>query len=144
MIGPGIFNVDQRHPRFMFQFEYRWEPHCHHVRPLVTLFVNTDQTFYIGGGVGYDIFIGKRFVLTPTFAAGWYEQRHGRKLGFPINFRSALEASVVLGNKGRIGAQFSHISNARMFVHNPGVDSLVFYYAIPFFSPKKEKKPDKS
>ncbi len=138
MVGPGIFNVDKSHPRFMYQIEYRWEPHCHHVRPLVAYFANTDQSFYLCGGVAYDIFIGKRFVATPSFAPGWYHQGSGRRLGFPINFRSAIEAAVVLGNQGRIGAQFSHISNARMLLRNPGADSLVFYYAIPVFGPKKK------
>ena len=139
MIGPGLFNVDKHHIRYMYQLEYRWEPHCHHVRPLVSYFANTDSSFYICGGVGYDIFIGKRFVVTPSFAPGWYHQGDGRRLGFPLNFRSAIEAAVVLGNKGRIGAQFFHISNARMLLRNPGADSLVFFYAIPVFKAKKEK-----
>ncbi len=139
MMGPGLFNVDKRHIRFMYQIEYRWEPHCHHVRPLLACFANTDQSFYICGGVGYDIFIGKKFVVTPSFAPGWYHQGNGRRLGFPLNFRSSIEAAVVLGNKGRIGAQFFHISNARMLLRNPGADSLVFYYAIPVFGSKREE-----
>ncbi len=139
MVGPGLFNVDKSHIRFMYQLEYRWEPHCHHVRPLLAYFATTDQSFYICGGVGYDIFIGKRFVVTPSFAPGWYHQGDGRRLGFPLNFRSSIEAAVVLGNKGRIGAQFFHISNARMLLRNPGADSLIFYYAIPVFRSKKEK-----
>ena len=140
MVGPGIFNVDKSHPRFMYQIEFRWDPHCHHVRPLVAYFANTDHSFYICGGVGYDIFIGKRFVVTPTFAPGWYYQGNGRRLGFPLNFRSGIEAAVVLPNAGRIGAQFSHISNARMLVRNPGADSLVIYYAIPFPIRKKHSE----
>lgn len=139
MIGPGLFNVDKSHIRYMYQLEYRWEPHCHHVRPLISYFANTDSSFYICGGVGYDIFIGKRFVITPSFAPGWYHQGDGRRLGFPLNFRSSIEAAVVLGNKGRIGAQFFHISNARLLLRNPGADSLVFYYAIPVFGSKKDK-----
>lgn len=131
MVGPGIFNVDKSHPRFMYQFEFRWDPHCHHLRPLIAYFANTDQSFYLCGGVGYDIMMGRRFATTISFAPGWYYQGHGRRLGFPLNFRSGIEAAVILGNQGRIGAQFSHISNARMLVRNPGADSLVFYYAIP-------------
>ncbi|MBI3237122.1 MAG: acyloxyacyl hydrolase [Chlamydiales bacterium] len=131
MIGPGLFNVDKSHPRWMAQIEYRFEPNCHHVRPLIAFFANTDQSFYLCGGVGFDIFLCKKFVVTPSFAPGWYHQGKGRRLGFPVNFRSGIEAAIVLENQGRIGAQFSHISNARMLLRNPGADSLVIYYAIP-------------
>ncbi len=59
-------------------------------------------------------------------------------MGFPINFRSALELSYIFHNKGRFGAQFNHISNAHMFHKNPGANSLFIFYAIPF--PPKEKR----
>lgn len=131
MIGPGIFDVDQDHPRFLAQLEYRWDVNCHNIRPLTAFFITTDQNFFICGGVAYDIFLGKRFVLTPSFAPGVYAHAYGKRLGFPINFRSALEFSYIFSNQGRLGAQFNHISNARMLHKNPGADSLVFYYAIP-------------
>lgn len=132
MLAPGIFNVDKTAQRFMFQTEYRWELDCHHVRPLAGGFVTSDQAYYVCGGVGYDIFLfTKKLVLTPSFSAGVYYHGKGKNLGFPINFRSALELAFVLPNQGRLGAQFHHISNARMLFHNPGVDNLVFFYAIP-------------
>ncbi len=131
MVGPAIFDVDQKHPRPMFQGEFRWEVDCHHVRPLVSAFFTSDRSGFICGGVAYDIFFGKRVVLTPSFAPGLYYHGYGKNLGFPLNFRSALELSFVLHNQGRIGAQFHHISNAHMLWRNPGADSLVIFYAIP-------------
>ncbi len=134
MLGPGIFNVDKTRQRFMFQGEYRWELDCHHVRPLASGFVTSDRAFYVCGGVGYDIFpFTKRIVITPSFAAGVYYHGNGKNLGFPINFRSAIEIAFVFPNQGRLGAQFHHISNARMLFHNPGVDNLVVFYAIPLY-----------
>ncbi len=141
MVGPGIFDVDKPHPRFLTQIEYRWEVNCHHVRPLAAFFYTTDQNFYICGGAGYDIFLGRKVVITPSFAPGVYYHGHGKHLGFPINFRSAIELSFVLGNQARIGAQFNHISNARMLWKNPGADSLYIFYAIPF-TPKKRVSDD--
>lgn len=138
MVGPGIFDVDQHHPRGLVQVEYRWQIRNGNWRPLAAFFIATDRNFFLCGGVGYDIFLGKKVVLTPSFAPGFYWHSQGKNLGFPINFRSALEIAFVLGNKGRIGAQFNHISNARMLCKNPGADSLFIYYAIPF--PKKGKK----
>jgi hypothetical protein len=137
MIGPGIFDVDKNCPRALLQIEYRWQPNRGIVRPLAAFFITTDGNFFICGGVGFDIFLGKKVVLTPSFAPGFYYHGHGKRLGFPLNFRSAAELAYVFHNKGRFGIQFNHISNARMFWKNPGADSLIFFYSIPF--PQKSR-----
>ncbi len=137
MVGPGLFDVDQDHPKLFGQIEYRWEINYHHLRPLAAFFLTTDTNFFVCGGIAYDIFIGKKIVLTPSFAPGVYYRGHGKNLGFPINFRSAIELSYVFHNKGRFGAQFNHISNAHLFYRNPGANSLFVFYAIPF--PQKKK-----
>jgi hypothetical protein len=131
MIGAGAFDVDKPHPQAMLQLEYRWDVHYRRIRPLAGLFVAAQGNSYVFGGVGIDIFFLKKVVLTPSFAPGVYYHAGGKHLGFPINFRSAVDLSYVCHNQGRIGAQFSHISNAGMLWKNPGADSLVFFYAIP-------------
>lgn len=137
MIGPGLFGVDRKHPRLLGQIEYRWEINCYNLRPFAALFMTTDTNFYVCGGIGYDIFVTPWFVITPTFGPGLYHQGHGKKLGFPLNFRSGLETSFIFSNKGRLGVQFNHISNAGMLHRNPGANSLYIFYAIPF--PPKQK-----
>lgn len=138
MVGPGFFDVDRTHPKFMGQVEYRWEVNCYHIRPLVAFFMTTDTNFFVCGGVGYDIFLGKKIVLTPSFSPGLYYHGHGKNLGFPLNFRSAIEIAYVFHNQGRLGAQFNHISNAHMLHRNPGANSLFIFYAIPFPSRQKQ------
>jgi lipid A 3-O-deacylase len=137
MVGTGLFDVDRDHPRALIQLKYRWEVNCHHIRPLVAFFITTDQNLFVCGGVGFDIFFGKKVVFTPSFAPGLYYSGYGKHLGFPLNFRSAAEISYVFDNQGRFGAQFNHISNAHMLWKNPGANSLVFSYSIPF--PQKKK-----
>jgi len=136
MVGPGLFDVDRNHPKAMVQVEYRWDVNYHRLRPLASFTISTDRNFFICGGLGYDIFLGKKFVVTPSFAPGLYYHGHGKNLGFPLNFRSGIEVAIVFGNKGRFGAQFNHISNAHMLYRNPGANSLFIFYAIPF--PKKK------
>jgi lipid A 3-O-deacylase len=136
MIGPGLFDVDRDHPKLLGQIEYRWDVK-HHVRPLAAFSISTDQNFFVCGGVGYDIFFGKKIVLTPSFAPGLYYHGKGKHLGFPLNFRSALEIAYVFHNQGRFGAQFNHISNAHILHKNPGANTLYIFYAIPF--PQKKK-----
>ena len=140
MVGPGLFDVDRDHPKAMTQVEYRWEVNCHHLRPLASFTISTDQNFFVCGGLGYDIFLGRKFVITPSFAPGIYYRGYGKNLGFPLNFRSGIEVAVILGNQGRLGAQFNHISNAHMFYRNPGANSLFIFYAIPFPQKKASGK----
>lgn len=138
MVGPGLFNVERPSRRVLGQVEYRWDVNCNHLRPLAAFFITTDLNFFACGGIAYDIFFSKKLVCTPSFAPGFYFQGHGKNLGFPINFRSAIELALDFKEKGRFGAQFNHISNAHMFYRNPGADSLFVFYAIPF--PQKSKK----
>ena len=140
MVGPGLFDVDRRHPRALIQVEYRWEVNCYHLRPLAAFSIATDQNFFVCGGLAYDIFFKKKIVITPSFAPGIYYQGYGKNLGFPINFRSGLEVSFVLGNQGRLGVQFNHISNAHMLYRNPGANTLFLFYAIPFPNKKASGK----
>jgi lipid A 3-O-deacylase len=140
MVGPGAFDFDRDHARFLGQIEYRWEVNCHHIRPLVAFFITTDGNLFLCGGVGYDIFIGRRLVVTPSFAPGLYYHGNGKHLGFPLNFRSAIEVSYVIKrNQGRFGIQCNHISNAHMLYKNPGANSLYIFYAMPLPSLKKKK-----
>jgi len=140
MVGPGIFDVDKDHPRWLLQVEYRWDvwsSKYFHVRQLVAYFFTTDSNMFLCGGIAFDLFFGRKVVFTPSFAPGLYYHGHGKHLGFPLNFRSALELSYVFHNHGRFGVQFNHISNARILWKNPGADSLVIFYAFPF--PRKKK-----
>jgi hypothetical protein len=49
----------------------------------------------------------------------------GRELGGPLEFRSGLELSRRLGPRTRLGLSFDHLSNAGIYDHNPGSESLV-------------------
>jgi hypothetical protein len=48
----------------------------------------------------------------------------GRELGGPLEFRSGLELSRRLGPRTRLGLSFDHLSNAGIYDHNPGSESL--------------------
>jgi lipid A 3-O-deacylase len=83
-------------------------------------------------GVGIDIFFGRRFVMTPNFAAGIYGNGDGKDLGYPVEFRSGVNFAYRFDDRSRLGLAFHHISNAGLDDRNPGVESLVLTYSIPF------------
>ncbi len=131
-LGLGVFNIVRPDRQFQMQVEYRWDVDLKGLRPLAAVFVTGRGSIYLCAGAGWDIFFGKHVVLVPSFAPGLYFKGGGKDLHFPLEFRSSLELAYVFSNKGRLGAQFYHISNASLGRKNPGAESLIFYYAVPF------------
>ena len=100
--------------------------------PFVGATATTDAATYGYAGVGVDIFFGNRWVLTPNFAAGIYGNGDGKDLGHAVEFRSGVELAYRFDNYSRLGLSFTHISNAGLGERNPGVESLVLTYSVPF------------
>jgi hypothetical protein len=100
--------------------------------PFVGATATTEAATYGYAGVGVDIFFGNRWVLTPNFAAGLYGNGDGKDLGHAIEFRSGVELAYRFDNYSRLGLSFTHISNAGIGERNPGVESLVLTYSVPF------------
>lgn len=134
--GSGIFNICKNTKRGLLQMEYIpssgiYSTYPVVIRPLTGFMMTTDLTTYLFGGIRVDLFATKRFAITPSFAPGLYFRAHGKNLRFPLEFRSAIEMSLIQKNKARITLQFYHISNASLGKKNPGAEALVLLYSIP-------------
>ncbi|MFO1190127.1 MAG: acyloxyacyl hydrolase [Alphaproteobacteria bacterium] len=99
--------------------------------PMAGFMATTDGATYTYGGLGLDIFFGKRFVLTPSFAVGAYTDGGGKDLGHVIEFRSAIELAYRFDDRSRLGLSFYHLSNAGLDDNNPGTEVLSLTYALP-------------
>jgi lipid A 3-O-deacylase len=120
----GMFDVARRHdPAAEFRGAYRWEKHGRVLRPLVAGMVTSD-----GASYAYDLPLGRRLLLTPSFAPGLYAHGGGLDLGHVVEFRSQLAVDFRLRG-GRIGLSFSHMSNAHLGARNPGAEALVLNYS---------------
>ncbi len=134
-IGGGIFDI--KHAKFRtaeFRIEYRPAKVVYTIRPTLGMMVNAKSSMYFYAGFGFEWFY-KSFFFSPNFATGIYRQNQGKNLGFPIEFRSGIEAGFRFKNCSRIGIHFYHMSNARKLFHwssrNPGEESLVLFYSFP-------------
>ncbi len=130
----GGFDVNDNETAVEARVEYRsnWKPF--YLGPMIGLMVNSDGGVYGYGGVYLDVFLGRRWVVTPNVAVGGYGRGNGKDLGSVIEFRSALELSYRYDNRARLGIALSHISNASIDDNNPGTESLVVTFAVPFAS----------
>jgi lipid A 3-O-deacylase len=136
-IGAGGFNMGHSHPSSGIGLEYRLDSRP--FRPgagrfaLVPAFgitgTSRDALFgYAGLRADFDVTRGWR--LTPGFSVGAYERKGDVDLGGPVEFRSSLDVSRALKSGTRIGVTLFHISNARLYDRNPGVNALAFVQAF--------------
>ncbi len=131
-LSAGAFSFDDPDTAGEFRAEYRSKLQWWIFRPFTGIMATTDAGVYGYGGLLVDVFFGTRWVLTPSFAIGGYVQGDGRDLGHLLEFRSQLELAYRFDDRSRLGLAVSHMSNGSIADHNPGVNSIVVTYAIPF------------
>lgn len=132
--GAGYYDLfdDQGAGEARLEYRFAEKDKLFFFTPFVGVMATTDAATYGYAGVGIDIFFGPRVVLTPNFAVGLYGDGDGKDLGHAVEFRSGLELAYRFDDYSRLGLSFTHISNAGLDERNPGVESLVLVYSMPF------------
>lgn len=133
-LGVGYYDLfdDQSAGEARLEYRFSERDKLFFFTPFVGVTATTDAATYGYAGVGIDVFFGRRLVATPNFAVGVYGNGDGKDLGHAIEFRSGLEIAYRFDDYSRLGLSFTHISNAGLDEHNPGVESLVLVYSMPF------------
>lgn len=132
-LGAGVYDVLHNNTAGEFRGEFRSGYKILGVlKPFVGLEGTTDGAFYGYFGFLADIYFGNRFVLTPNAAFGYYDNGNGKNLGSHAEFRTGAEFSYRFDDRSRLGLGFNHISNAGIGKVNPGEESIVLMYSIPF------------
>jgi hypothetical protein len=99
--------------------------------PATGVMAATQGAFFVYSGLRCDIPLGAPWELSIQFAPGLYSHgSEGFKLGGPVEFRSGIELSRRFGDHSRMGVMLFHLSNAHIYVHNPGSESLVVTYGF--------------
>tara|TARA_B100000575_G_C23099458_1_gene634266 strand:+ start:115 stop:648 length:534 start_codon:yes stop_codon:yes gene_type:complete len=115
------------------------EDNFFYLKPFLGIETTSDSALYLLGGIYLEdnlgqLFRGKknRYIFTPSFALGYYDDGDGKNLGNDLQFRTTLEVSYELENLNRIGLSFGHISNANLGNKNPGAEIISLSYQILF------------
>ncbi len=130
-LGAGIYEIGDDYSSGEYRAEYRHSNIWKQLYPIAGINANTDGGIYGFGGLAYDFYLGDSFVIIPAFAVGAYEEGDSKDLGGTLEFRSQLEFAYQFKNMSRLGISYSHMSNASLYEHNPGQESLVLNYSIP-------------
>lgn len=114
------------------RIEYRSDKKFWFLKPFGGVMGTSDGAAHGYVGVLVDIYFGRRIVVTPSFAPGFYEEGSGLDLGHEVEFRSQIEFAYRFDDRSRLGVAVSHMSNAGLGDSNPGTESAMLYYSIPF------------
>lgn len=125
----GVFNIDDQrdstHSAGMIGGAVILDPNWKQVHPEFGVLVTKDSDLYVWGGLRYFWDLSDRWYLAPHTALGLYEREGGARLGGPVEFRSGLELGYRFSPNVRLGLDFSHLSNSRIYDRNPGAEDLV-------------------
>lgn len=135
-LGAGAFNITPSNRRFsrtsaQLQGEYRLGDMLWIVAPFVGLMGTSAGGFYSYTGFGFDVNFGHSWVVTPTFAGGYYYRGDGTNLGSWWEFRTGAEFDYRFDNRSRLGIAFYHLSNAGLAKSNQGEQALLLVYSVP-------------
>ncbi len=132
-LGAGYFDFNrQKDEGAEFRLEYRSDYKLWVFKPFAAVgYASTDHGF-VGAGILMDVYFGRRFVLTPSFAPHIYWGGDSKlDLGHSVEFRSQLEGAYRFDDRSRLGLAISHYSNAGLGDTNPGTETVSVYYSIP-------------
>jgi lipid A 3-O-deacylase len=136
-IGGGAFDViPEHHPGSgttgSALGEYRFGDVLWIFAPFVGAMGTGKGAEYTYVGFGFDVHIPYNFILTPSFAGGYFEGGHGIDLGYWWEFRSGAELAYRFANDRRLGVGFYHISNAGLGNKDPGLELVNVVLTAPF------------
>ena len=125
----GTFNVDKdddEDDATQYGIEYRGASYDNFfgITPTIGIEANDDDAFWIYAGGRYEIPLSSHWSLTPHLAVSYYDEGDSLDLGGSIQFRSGIDLSVRLNDSTSAFLGVTHLSNAGLESHNPGVNSV--------------------
>ncbi len=98
-------------------------------RPTVGFSVDTLGDVWLGAGAVNEFSTGNGHGYAElSFMPGlWLRSDHGPRLGYPVEFRSGIEAGFYRGDGLRLGVSLDHRSNGELSspLPNPGLETIL-------------------
>ena len=130
----GRFNALRSGQEHSFQYgaEYRFSEWQYGIHPIVGAFGTTDHEAYGYAGLNWQVaLLPNQLYIVPNFAVGAFKEGDGKNMGGALEFRSGIELDYQLPNAHQVGVALNHISNAGIYKHNSGEESVLVVYSIP-------------
>lgn len=112
--------------------EYRFGEHTDYkLIPSLGVAASDKDAYFFSAELRRNFWVKDRFVLTPSFGVGYFDESDSLDLGGELEFRSGIECTYCFEGDWRLGVALFHLSNGGLSDANPGTESLVFTLAIP-------------
>lgn len=126
----GVFDRNGSDWRYGLEFRFapvtRWQ-----VAPAIGGTTTEHDASYAYLGLRRDFSLDERWLLTPSFDTGLFNESRKLDLGSEIEFRSGLALTYRLENRYRLSLALYHLSNGGIGNRNPGTESITLSVAIP-------------
>lgn len=97
-------------------------------------FIGADTTNHGGafvyGGIATDLEFAPQWVLTPSLAAGWYNQGGAKDIGSEFALRPGVEVAYMFENQHKLGVELTDTTGVGSDDDNVGQAMLT--YTLPF------------
>ena len=109
------------------------------LHPTAGFEITSSAGTWMGAGLAYDVNYGPLY-FTPKFEPGAFLPGDGKRLNYPLEFRTQFELSYEFADRSRFGVALSHLSNGQLSERynnnkpNPGADIISIYYRFPLES----------
>jgi hypothetical protein len=133
-LSVGDWNALRSGQAHVFQYggEYRFSDVGYGIHPILGGFGTAKGGAYGYGGLNWDVaLLPNQLYLVPNFAVGAYKEGDGKQMGGALEFRSGIELDYQFPNAHQVGVALNHISNAGIYEHNSGEESVLLTYSIP-------------
>lgn len=121
----GTFGAADTEQLFRYGLEWRGRPVAYGLKPIVGGSYLEDGGSYVYAGARHDWEPVPGWRVSPSFAAGIYEQG-AWDLGGPLEFRSGLDLGRRVGRDWWFAVGGYHLSNGGIYSKNGGSEVLLF------------------
>lgn len=130
--GLGYYDVFSDQNAAEFRIDFLGKHRFLIFKPIAGIMFTSDAAVFGYAGLRSDFYFGRRWVVSPSAAAGYYHDGDGRDLGHDLEIRSGIEVAYRFDDRSRLGLLFYHISNAGLEDTKAGTEILSISYSIPF------------
>ena len=74
VFGLGGFDVNDNEKAGQLEVQARFQKRIWFFKPQIGAFITTKSAFYAYGGGSVDLFLGRRYVVSPSFSVGFYQK----------------------------------------------------------------------
>lgn len=136
-LGYAAFNAESARDGGILAFEYHAAPFGRMLGADTMLAAAADVTTtgdaFLGLGLAARWPLGQRWFIDASVLPGYYsEGNDNNRLGGHFQFRSTLGLGRRLAGGGAVSLALSHKSNAETQERNPGLESLMLRWHLPF------------